>query len=145
MPPKLDTHPHIQRCIPTEDPMPLRGPSCKGFLSFNEILLHAPNGRLMTTLTKARLKRLTNLYIPKDNITPLPEAIANLTYRHKTIDPTHTQTKESKLYKPYTLYPEETNNGIWPIPDTLYDALHTCFNIQRIIHCNPVILHLRAK
>jgi ribonuclease HI len=36
-------------------------------------------------------------------------------------------------------------NGTWPIPDTLYDALHQCFNIQRVIHCNPINLPLRAK
>ena len=36
-------------------------------------------------------------------------------------------------------------NGTWPIPDILYDALHQCFNIQRVIHCNPINLPLRAK
>jgi hypothetical protein len=85
------------------------------------------------------------LYNPTDNNTPLPEAIANLTQRHTTIDPIHTQSKETKLYKPHKLYPEESNNGMWPLPDTIYDALHTCFNIQRVIHCNPVILPLRAE
>ena len=34
---------------------------------------------------------------------------------------------------------------MWPLPDTIYDALHNCFNIQRVIHCNPIILPLRAK
>ena len=32
----------------------------------------------------------------------------------------------------------------WPIPDTLYDALSSCFNIKRVIHCNPMTLPLRA-
>jgi hypothetical protein len=77
-----------------------------------EILLHAPDGRLITTLTKARLQKLAILHIPNDNNTSLPEAIANLIHRHTTIDPTHIQTKETKLYKPHKLYPEETNNGM---------------------------------
>ena len=34
---------------------------------------------------------------------------------------------------------------MWPIPDTLYVTLHHCFNISRVIHCNPVNLPLRAK
>ncbi len=49
------------------------------------------------------------------------------------------------MYKPHKLHQEETNNGMWALPDTIYDALHTCFNIQRVIHCTPIILPLRAK
>jgi hypothetical protein len=111
----------------------------------NEILLHAPDGRLITTITKARLQKLTNLYNPTDTNTPLPEAIAILTHRHTTIDPTRTQPIETKIYKPHKLYPEETNNGMWQIPDNIYDALNACFNIKKVIHCNPIILPLRAK
>ncbi len=33
----------------------------------------------------------------------------------------------------------------WIIPDTLYDTLCNCFKIRRVIHCNPLILPLRAK
>ncbi len=33
----------------------------------------------------------------------------------------------------------------WPIPDALYVTLCNCFNIKRIIHCNPMTLPLRAK
>ncbi len=52
---------------------------------------------------------------------------------------------ETKIYKRHKLYPEETNNGMWQMPDTIYDALNTCFNIKRVLHCNPIILPLRAK
>jgi len=99
---------------------------------------------MITKLTKARLQKLTTVYSPTDNKITLPEAIVNLTHRHLTIDTTHTQTTETKLYKTHKQYPEETNNGTWPLPDTIYDALHTCFNIQRVIHHNPINLP-RAK
>ncbi len=36
-----------------------------------EILLNAPDGLLITTLTKARLQKLTTVYNPTDNNTPL--------------------------------------------------------------------------
>jgi hypothetical protein len=96
-------------------------------------------------MTKARLQTLATLYDPRDKKPSLLEAIANLTHKHTTIGSTHTQTTETKLYKPYKLYPEEVNNGTWPIPDAIYDALHTCFNIQWVKHFNPIILPLRAK
>ena len=32
-----------------------------------------------------------------------------------------------------------------PIPYVIYDALNHCFNIQRVIHCNPINLPLRAN
>jgi hypothetical protein len=34
---------------------------------------------------------------------------------------------------------------MWQIPYNIYDALNTCFNIKRVIHCNPIILSLLAK
>jgi len=110
-----------------------------------KILLHAQDGRVITKMTKARLRKLATLYRLPDNQTPLQKALANLTHKHPTIGNTHTQTTETTLYKPYKLYPEEFNNGTWPIPDTIYDALHICFNIQRVIHCNTINLPLRAK
>jgi hypothetical protein len=33
----------------------------------------------------------------------------------------------------------------WPIPDHLYDTLPDCFQIDRILYCNPYILPLRAS
>jgi len=96
--------------------------------------------------SKAHLQKLTTLYHPaSDNQTSLPNVLANLTHIHTGIDIAHGQTTETKLYKPYTLYPEETTNGAFPIPDDVYDALHICFNIQRVIYCNPINLPLRAK
>ena len=35
--------------------------------------------------------------------------------------------------------------GGWPVPDQLFDTLHICFHIDRILHCNPYILPLRAS
>ena len=32
----------------------------------------------------------------------------------------------------------------WIIPDTLYDTLCSSFKIKRVIHCNPLVLPLRA-
>ena len=111
----------------------------------NEALLHAPDGRLITTITKARLRKLNTLHDHTNDTTPLPEALANLTHRHTTIHITHQPTIETKLHKPYKPQQHAEPNGTWTIPDTLYDALHQCFDIQRVIHCNPINLPLRAK
>jgi len=49
------------------------------------------------------------------------------------------------VYTPYKLYLIEINNGTRPIPEAIYDAVRICFDIQRVIDCNPINLPLRAK
>ena len=73
------------------------------------------------------------------------EAIAELTHKHTTINITYDQittTKHHNHYKPQT---HQDMKGTWPILNVLYDALNNCFNIQRVIHCNPINRSLRAK
>ncbi len=111
----------------------------------NKILLHALDGRLVTTMTKARFQKLNIVHSHIIDPTPFPEALANLTHRHISINISHHQTSETKLHKPYKPQQHAETNGTWPIPDTLCDALNQCFDIRRFIHCNPINLPLRAK
>jgi hypothetical protein len=96
-------------------------------------------------MSKDRLQKLISLCNHTLDQTRFPAALADLTHRHTTINSTHHPTSETKLYKLHKPQPQEDINGTWPIPDTLYDALHQCFNIQIVIHCNPINLPLRAK
>jgi hypothetical protein len=85
----------------------------------NEILLHAPNGRLITTMTKPRLEKLNILHNHAVDPSPLPEALANLAHKHTSINISHHPTLETKLHKPYKPQQHAETNGTWPIPDTL--------------------------
>jgi hypothetical protein len=69
----------------------------------NEILLHAPDGRLISTMTKTRLQKFNILHNHTIDPTPFPEALANLTHRHTSINISHHPTSETKLHKPYKL------------------------------------------
>ena len=111
----------------------------------NEVLLHAPYGRLLTIMTKARLQKLTAIFKHLNDIATLPEALAELTHRHTAKDATHNQITETKLHKHYKHIPHHELNRAWPILDILYDAFHRCFNIQRVINCNPINLPIRAN
>jgi hypothetical protein len=111
----------------------------------NKILLHAPGGRLITKMTKAILQKLNALYNHANDKPTLPEALAELTHRHTTINITHDQIIENKLHKHYKPQPQQDLNGAWPIPDVLYDALNNRSNVQRVIHSNPINLPLRSK
>ena len=52
-------------------------------------------------MTKARLQKLNALYTHANNKPALPEALAELTHRHTTINITHDQITETKLHKYY--------------------------------------------
>ena len=96
-------------------------------------------------MTKARLQKLNAIYKRVNNKATLPKALAELKHRHTAMNITHNKIAETKLHKHYKLRPLQELNGTWPIPDFIYDASNRCFNIQRVIHCNPINLPLRAK
>jgi len=75
-------------------------------------------------------------------ITALPEALAGAILRHKATTYKETFTNERKLHKQQKLNQQLEYEEPWPIPDTLYDALCTCFKIKRVMHCNPLTLPL---
>ena len=97
------------------------------------------------TFTKARLQKLNALYTHAKDRPTLPEALAELLHRHNIINIIHDQNTETKIYKHYKTQPIQDLNGTWPIPNPLCDALDNCFNIKRVIHCNPINLPLRSK
>ena len=114
--------------------------------TFTEIvLLHGPDGRLISTITKPRLRKLSNIYHPQDTAISFPEAISDAIHRHNTTTYRVSHTKERKLHKQHTQTQHIEYEEPWPIPDALYDALCNCFKIKRVIHCKPMILPLRAK
>ncbi len=111
-----------------------------------DTLIHDANGKYICTLPKARLQKLHNLYNHTETTTPLPEAIVNLIHRTNTSTHANKVMREihfASTHKNHT--PPEVMNGSWPIPDDLYDVLHQCFQIQRVLHYSPINVPLRAK
>jgi hypothetical protein len=51
--------------------------------SLDTVLLHAPDGRLISPILKARLHKLINTCHSKDTTTTFPEALAGVILRHK--------------------------------------------------------------
>ena len=96
-------------------------------------------------MTKSRLQKLRNLYNPNSENTPLPKVIAELILRQKSKAYDNTPIKAHPIHKQKRRQTYQEPNGTWIIPDTLYDELHKCFNIQRVLHCDPITLPLRAK
>ena len=109
------------------------------------MLLHGPDGRLISTISKPRLRKLSNIYHPQDTAVTFPEALSDAIIRHNTTIYRVSHTKERKLHKQHKQDQQLEYEEPWHIPDTLYDALRNCFNIKRVIHCNPINLPLRAK
>jgi hypothetical protein len=112
--------------------------------SLDLVLVHAPNGRLISPISKARLTKLAKIYRPQTSTLTLPEAIANALLRHKASTYREPLTKERKLHKTQTQQQQLEFDEPWHIPDILYDTLRSCFDIKRVIHCNPMTLPLRA-
>jgi len=48
-----------------------------------EVLIFSPTSRLIATMTKSRLQKLSNLYRPNTENKPIPQAIAELILRQK--------------------------------------------------------------
>jgi hypothetical protein len=109
------------------------------------VLLHAPDGCLISTIPKLRLRKLSNIYHPHDTNSTFPEALSEVILRHNTTTYKETFTKERKLHKQHKQNQQLDYDEPWHIPDTLYDALCNSFKIKRVIHCSPMTLPLRAK
>ena len=109
------------------------------------MLLHGTDGRLISIITKPRLRKLSNIYHPQDTAITFPEALSDVILRHNTTTYRVSHTKERKLHKQHPQTQHIEYEEPWPIPDALYDALCNCFKIKRVIHCSPMTLPLRAK
>ena len=96
-------------------------------------------------MTKSRLQKLRNFYNPNNENTPLPKAIAKLILRQKSNAYDNTLIKAHPIHNEKSRPTYQEPNGTWIIPDTLYDDLPKRFNIQRVLHCDPITLPLRAK
>jgi hypothetical protein len=62
--------------------------------SLESMLLHMPNGRLISLIIKSRLHKLNMMYHSCYSTTTLPEAIADIILRHKVNTYKETFTKE---------------------------------------------------
>ncbi len=63
--------------------------------SSDSVLLHAPDGRLFSTITKTRLRnKLSNIYHPQDTNSTFPEALSDVILRHRTTTYKETFTNE---------------------------------------------------
>jgi hypothetical protein len=67
--------------------------------SRDTVLLHAPDGSLISPILKARLNKLINMYHSQDTTTTFPEVLAGVILRHKAITYEETFTNERKLKK----------------------------------------------
>ena len=85
-------------------------------------LLHAPDGRLISPIPKARLQKLNNMYHPQDTTTAFPKALAGVILQHKATTYKETLTNEWKLHKKQKQNEQLEFEEPWPIPDALYDA-----------------------
>jgi hypothetical protein len=113
--------------------------------SVDSVLLHAPDGRLISTITKARLRKLSNTYHSQDTKSTFPEALSEVILRHKATTYKETFTNERKLHKQQKQNQQLEYEEPCHIHDTLYDTLCKTFKIKRVIHCSPMTLPLRSK
>jgi hypothetical protein len=67
--------------------------------SLDSVILHAPDGRLISPILKARLHKLTKIYRPPKSTTTLPEAIAGAILRHKATTYKESFTNKRKLHR----------------------------------------------
>ena len=108
--------------------------------------LHRPDGTTICTIDNMRLDKLHDIYIHDRTNPPFAESLARLIQRHNTQHNLKKVQRELQLTKSKTAPDKHPLLcGGWPIPDDLYDTLNTCFDIDRILHCNPYNLPLRAK
>jgi hypothetical protein len=114
-------------------------------ISLDTVLLHAPDGRLISPIPKARFHKLIIMYHSQDNTPTFPEVLAGVILRHKTTTYKETFTNERKLIKQQKLNQQLEYEEPWPIPDALYDTLCNCFKIKRVINRNSMTLPLRAN
>jgi len=63
------------------------------------VLLHAPDGRIISGIPKLRLRKLSKIFHPQDTNSTFPEALSEVILRHKTTTYKETFTKERKLHK----------------------------------------------
>jgi len=110
--------------------------------SLDLVLLHAPDGRLISPILKARLHKLANMYRRQEPTTTLLEALDGAILRHRATTYKEIFTNERKLHKHQNQSQQLEYEEPWPIPDALYDELSNCFKIKRVIRCNPLTLPL---
>jgi hypothetical protein len=67
--------------------------------SLDSVLLHAPDGCLISPIVKARLHKLINMYHPQEPTTTFLEALAGFILRHKASTYKETFTNERKFHK----------------------------------------------
>jgi hypothetical protein len=91
------------------------------------------------------LDKLHDIYKHERSDPPFAESLAKLIQRHNT---QHNIKKvQRELQRTKSRSAPETQPllcGGWPLPEKLYDTLDACFDIDRILHCNPYNLPLRA-
>ena len=108
--------------------------------------LHRPDGTTICTIDNRRLDKLHDIYKHDRTNPPFAESLSRLIQRHNTQHNLKKVQRELQLTKSKSAPDTQPLLcGGWPIPDELYDTLNTCFGIDRILHCNPYNLPLRAQ
>jgi hypothetical protein len=108
--------------------------------------LHRPDGTLICTIENRRLDKLHDIYNNTANNPPFEESLAHLIHKNNKHYHPKKILRELQLSKAENIIDTQPLlcRG-WPIPDQLFDTLHGCLQIDRILHCNPYNLPLRAS
>ena len=108
--------------------------------------LHRLDGTLICTIENRILGKPYDIYNSVTNNPSFEKSLALLI--HQNGKQQHPKKILRELYlitAKNTIDTQPLMCGGWPIPDQLFDTLHDCFDIDRILHCNPYNLPLRAS
>jgi hypothetical protein len=108
--------------------------------------IHRPYGTLIGIIDDRRLDKLHYIYMNTANNPPFEESLAHLIHKNDKQHHPKKILRELQLsIAKNTIDIQPLVCGGWPIPDQLFDTLHDYFHIDRILHCNPYNLPLRAS
>jgi hypothetical protein len=108
--------------------------------------LHRLDGTTICTIENRRLDKLHDIYNHSLSNPPFEEALAKLILKQDKQHHPKKILRELQLSKAKSVTDTQPLLcGGWLIPDRLYDTLHDCFQIDRVLHCGPYNLPIRAN
>ena len=115
----------------------------------DKYVLHDMHGRTVYSVPAQLIQKLHSLF--DDRLTALTVETEIMHALHRTIPDMRAIPRGGKPRPLYKDYPGEQDNPpatygtLWPIPDRIYDALHSITPIDRILDADPVRLPTNAR
>ncbi len=104
-----------------------------------------PNGTTICTIENRRVDKFYDLYKSTKTSPPFAKSVHKLIHKHNK------QYINKKILRELLLCKSKTKLDIqpllcggWPILDRLYDTLDECLHIDRVLHCSPYNMPLKA-